>query len=48
MIEGRIVQVGDAVGPRTVAEIERDFVILREPSGLLVRVGLGRQPIEEL
>ncbi len=33
-----VVAVGDRVGPRTVARIEPDFVELREPSGLLVRV----------
>ncbi len=33
-----VVAVGDRVGSRTVARIEPDFVELREPSGLLVRV----------
>jgi hypothetical protein len=38
VIDGAVVSVGDAVGRRTVAGIERDAVLLREPSGLIVRV----------
>ena len=38
IIDGMVVGVGDAVGPRRVTQIESDAVDLREPSGLLVRV----------
>jgi hypothetical protein len=38
IVDGAIVTVGDAVGPRVVVQIERNAVILREPSGLVVRV----------
>jgi hypothetical protein len=38
IVDGAIVAVGDAVGPRVVVQIERNAVILREPSGLVVRV----------
>lgn len=38
IIDGVIVAVGDAVGPRVVVQIDRDFVVLREPSGLSVRI----------
>ncbi|OFW11288.1 MAG: hypothetical protein A3H96_16435 [Acidobacteria bacterium RIFCSPLOWO2_02_FULL_67_36] len=41
IIDGRILGVGDAVGQRIVARIEARFVILREPSGLAIRVALG-------
>ena len=40
IIDGAIVTIGDAVGPRVVEQIDRDGVVLREPSGLSVRVGL--------
>jgi len=40
VIGGAVVSVGDAVGPRIVAQIEPDFVVLREPSGALVRVSI--------
>lgn len=40
LVDGLIVGVGDPVGLRTVARIEREFVILREPSGFEVRVPL--------
>jgi hypothetical protein len=40
IIEGAVVAVGDPVGSRVIAQIERDAVVLREPSGLLVRVVL--------
>ena len=38
---GRVVGVGDAVGRRVVERIEERSMTLREPSGALVRVGLG-------
>jgi hypothetical protein len=40
IIDGVVVGVGDAVGPRSVVQIDSDAVDLREPSGLLVRVHL--------
>jgi hypothetical protein len=45
IVDGRIVGVGDPVGPRVVVQIEAEAVVLREPSGLDVRVPLrsGRQ-----
>ncbi len=38
IIEGTVAAVGDRVGPRVIVQIDRDLVVLREPSGLLVRV----------
>lgn len=38
IVNGRIVGVGDVIGPRVVVRIEAEAVILREPSGLDVRV----------
>jgi hypothetical protein len=38
---GQIVGVGDMVGRRVVVRIEDRAVILREPSGVEIRVGLG-------
>jgi hypothetical protein len=38
---GRVIGVGDVLGRRIVVEIEEKAVVLREPSGVLVRVGLG-------
>ena len=43
IIDGTIVTIGDTVGPRVVEQIDRDGVVLREPSGLSVRVGAPRQ-----
>jgi hypothetical protein len=40
IVEDVVVGVGDAIGSRIVMEIQRDGVIFREPSGLLVRVPL--------
>ena len=40
IVDGTIVMVGDAVGPRVVVQIDRDAVVLREPSGVSVRVAL--------
>jgi hypothetical protein len=42
---GRIVGVGDAIGNRVVAAIDQDTVLLREPSGVQIRVGLGGKVI---
>jgi hypothetical protein len=44
IVEGRILSVGDRVGPRVVAEIERDAVVLQEPSGHRIRIVLRREP----
>jgi hypothetical protein len=44
LIDGAIVGVGDTVAGRVVVQIERDAVVLREPSGRIVRVRL-RAPI---
>jgi hypothetical protein len=41
MIDGRVVTVGDHVGQRVVTAIEPRAVVLREPSGVQIRVGLG-------
>jgi hypothetical protein len=38
---GEIVEIGDTVGKRVIVGIEPHYVIFREPSGALVRVGLG-------
>jgi hypothetical protein len=38
---GRIVAVGDAVGRRVVVAIDERAMVLREPSGVHIRVGLG-------
>jgi hypothetical protein len=40
IIDGAVIAVGDRVGDRQVEQIERNYVVLREPSGLLVRVPL--------
>jgi hypothetical protein len=40
IIDGGVTAVGDRVGGREIERIERDFVVLREPSGLLIRVPL--------
>jgi hypothetical protein len=41
VLNGRVVSVGDAIGPRVVAAIEPREVVLQEPSGVQIRVGLG-------
>ncbi len=40
VIDGKIVAVGDQVGPRIVARIEPSYVVLREPSGFELRAPL--------
>lgn len=42
LIDGAIVGVGDTIGGRVVVQIDRDAVVLSEPSGRLVRVRLRR------
>ena len=39
--EGQIIRVGDTIGQRTVVEIDDKTVLLREPSGVQIRVALG-------
>ena len=41
IINGRVVAVGDTVGPRVVTAIEPREIVLQEPSGVQIRVGLG-------
>jgi hypothetical protein len=43
-VDGEIVEVGDKVGKRVIVGIEPHYVIFREPSGALERVGLGGRP----
>jgi hypothetical protein len=45
IVDGRIVGVGETVGPRVIVRIDDDGVVFREPSGREVRVALwdGRQ-----
>jgi len=38
LVDGGVIAVGDAVGSRVVVGIERDAVVLREPSGRTVKV----------
>jgi hypothetical protein len=38
---GQIIGIGDALGRRVVVDINERALVLREPSGLHVRVGLG-------
>ena len=40
IVDGTIVSIGDTVGPRVVVQIDPAGVVLREPSGLSVRVAL--------
>lgn len=43
---GRIVGVGDTLGRRQVVAIDEKAVVLREPSGAQVRVGLGGRVLD--
>jgi hypothetical protein len=43
LIDGAVVRVGDLVGTRTIVRIDRDAVLLREPSGLVVRASVRRK-----
>ena len=38
---GLIVGVGDRLGPRIVVDIDERTMVVREPSGVQIRVGLG-------
>jgi hypothetical protein len=42
VVDGAVVGIGDRIGPRTVARIESDAVVLREPSGRQVRVPIRK------
>jgi hypothetical protein len=46
LVDGRIVEPGDRVGPMLVSAIERDGVILTTPSGLRKRIGLDRPAVK--
>lgn len=48
MFGGLIVTVGDTVGPRTVVRINRDSVVLREPSGAEITVLLRQVAVNRL
>ena len=39
--DGRIITIGDLVGKRVVVAIDERSVVLREPSGVQLRVALG-------
>lgn len=39
--DGHIITIGDVIGKRTVVAIDERSVVLREPSGVEIRVGLG-------
>jgi hypothetical protein len=39
--EGQIIAVGDTIGRRVVVGIDDRTVLLREPSGVQIRVALG-------
>ena len=39
--EGQIIGVGDTIGRRVVVGIDDKTVLLREPSGVRIRVALG-------
>jgi hypothetical protein len=39
--EGHIISIGDVLGRRVVTGIDEHAVVLREPSGVQIRVGLG-------
>jgi hypothetical protein len=38
ILDGAVVGIGDVVGSRTVLAIAREAIVLREPSGRIVRV----------
>ena len=40
IVDGGLAAVGDRIGSRVIAAINRDGIVLREPSGLEVRVPL--------
>jgi hypothetical protein len=39
--DGQIIAVGDTIGRRVVVSIDERTVLLREPSGVQIRVGMG-------
>ena len=40
IVDGTVVAAGDAIGVRAIARIERDGVVLREPSGREIYVAV--------
>jgi hypothetical protein len=40
IVDGAVVKVGDPIGSWVVAQIDPDALILRQPSGVAVRIGL--------
>jgi len=40
-VDGQIVGVGALVGRRTVVAVDERSVVFEEPSGALIRIGLG-------
>ena len=40
-VDGQIVGPGDLVGRRTVVAVDERSVVFAEPSGMLIRMGLG-------
>ncbi len=45
IIDGTVAAVGDQIGPRVIVQIEREAVVLREPSGLLVRIPMRSRQV---
>jgi hypothetical protein len=43
--DGHIIAIGDVLGRRTVVGIDQRAVVLREPSGVQIRVALGGRVI---
>jgi hypothetical protein len=43
--EGQIIGIGDVLGRRVVVAIDERAVVLKEPSGVQIRVGLGGRVI---
>ena len=43
VVAGEIVREGDAIGRRVLVRIERDALVLREPSGYEIRVPIRRR-----
>jgi len=48
MIDGQLVKLGDSVGERTVASIERDTVVLRGPNGSGERLRLLSGSVKQM
>jgi hypothetical protein len=48
IIDGVVAALGDRVGQRVIVQIERDTVVFREPSGLLVRVSIRSRQVSSM